>query len=698
MSITTADRARIIHALVHPRSIALVGASDNFAKLNGRPLKHLIEKGYKGAIYPINPKYQKIRHLTCYPSIADLPEAPDLAIIAVPASDVVASIEALGRRGGKAAVIFSSGFGEMGEEGRALQEKLLATARAHGVLICGPNCLGFCNAFDNVYATFSQYADGETGAGPIAFVTQSGAFGTAIAALVRQRGLGLGYFINTGNESDISFAELMEMVVADPRIRVVAGYLEGVRDGEALVRLAQRCQALGKPLVLTKVGRMASGARAAASHTGALAVDDAVLDAILRQYGVLRARNEEQMLDMLEALCQPRVASGPGLGIVTQSGGAGVMMADRAEEMGLTVPQVSAATQARLAAVMPAFGAAGNPVDVTGQFLAEPAILRDSVIRLLEDPDIHIAIVWLQLMHAHTETLVKVFADIAANTTKPVIVCWVAATPEAVRRLRDLGLIVYGAGERAVEGAAALYRFHTQRKAAAIAQEMADAPALAPGAQASVPATHMLQAAGIPMAPVALATTREEAIAHWRAFGKPVALKIESADILHKSDIGGVVLKLNDADAIGAAFASLMASARKAVPEARLDGVLVQAMSAGHIELVMGAQRHPVFGMVVMVGFGGVLVEVLKDVVFRKAPFDRDTGLEMLAELRASRMLDGVRGASAVDRGQIADMLSRLSHWAYAARGSLAELDLNPVLVGPDGPVAVDCVMIGDAS
>lgn len=695
---TTTDRARIIHALVHPRSIALIGASDNFAKLNGRPLKHLIEKGYKGAIYPVNPKYQKIRHLDCYASIAALPEAPDLAIVAVPASDVVASIEALGQRGGKAAVIFSSGFGEMGEEGRALQEKLLATARAHGLLICGPNCLGFCNAFDNVYATFSQYADGETGAGPIAFVTQSGAFGTAIAALVRQRGLGLGYFINTGNESDVSFAELMEMVVADPRIQVAAGYLEGVRDGEALVRLAQKCQALGKPLVLTKVGRMASGARAAASHTGALAVDDAVLDAILRQYGVLRARNEEQMLDMLEALCQPRAASGPGLGIVTQSGGAGVMMADRAEEMGLAVPQVSPQTQAKLAAVMPAFGAAGNPVDVTGQFLAEPAILRDSVIRLLEDPDIHIAIVWLQLMHAHTETLVKVFADIAANTTKPVIVCWVAAAPEAVRRLRDLDLIVYGAGERAVEGAAALYRFHTQRRVAPPAQAMADVPRLAGGAQPSVPATQLLQAAGIPMAPVALATTREEAVAHWRSFGKPVALKIESADILHKSDIGGVILKLNDADAIAAAFASLLDTARKAAPDARVDGVLVQAMSTGHIELVMGAQLHPVFGMIVMVGFGGILVEVLKDVVFRKAPFDRDTGLEMLAELRATKLLDGVRGAPAVDRGQIAEMLSRLSHWAFAARGSLTELDLNPVLVGPDGPVAVDCVMIGAGS
>lgn len=697
MTTSAQERAAIIHRLVHPASIAVIGASDNFGKLNGRPLKHLIEKGYKGRILPVNPKYAKIRHLDCYPSIAALPEAPDLAIVAVPASDVIAAIAALGKRGGKAAVIFSSGFGEMGDDGKALQARLLATAQQHGVLLVGPNCLGFCNAFDNVYATFSQYADGETGAGPIAFVTQSGAFGTAIAALVRQRGLGLGYFINTGNESDVAFAELMEMVVEDPRIKVAAGYLEGVRDGEALVTLARKCQALGKPLVLTKVGRMASGARAAASHTGALAVDDAVLDAILRQYGVLRARNEEQMLDMLEALCSDRPVTGPGLGIVTQSGGAGVMMADRAEEMGLSVPQVSAATEAKLAAVMPAFGAAGNPVDVTGQFLAEPAILRDSVIRLLEDPDIHVAIVWLQLMHAHTDTLVKVFADIQAKTTKPVFVCWVAASPEAVRRLRELGLIVFGAGERAVEGAAALYRqYRAQQKAASLPppHEASVAP-LASGPQASVAATHALDAAGIPMARVALANDADAAVAHWRGFAGQVALKIESPDILHKSDIGGVLLKLDDEAAIRRGYETLIANARKAEPKARLDGVLVQAMSAGHIELVMGVQRHPVFGMVVMVGFGGVLVEVLKDVVFRKAPFDVAMGLEMLAELRATRLLDGVRGQPAVDRRKIAEMLANLSAWAYAMRASLAELDLNPVLVGPAGPVAVDCVMIG---
>lgn len=700
MMFTPQERAEIVKRLISPRAVAVIGASSDLGKINGRPLKHLLDKGYAGRILPVNPKYGEIAGLTCYPSIASLPEAADLAIVAVPASEVLASIDALGARGIRAAVIFSSGFGEMGLDGQALEQALADKARACGVLLCGPNCLGFINAFDKVYATFSQYADGETGPGPIAFVTQSGAFGTAIAALVRQRGLGLGYFINTGNEVDLGFSELMGAVIEDPRIRVAAGYLEGMEDGAALVRLAQRCQALGKPLVLTKVGRMASGARAAASHTGALAVADDVFDAVIRQYGVLRARNEEQMLDMLEALCQPRVAEGFGLGIATQSGGAGVMMADRAEEVGLIVPELGPASQAGLAEVMPAFGAAGNPVDVTGQFIARPELLRESVITLLDDPGVHVAIVWLQLMTAHVDKLVRIFAEIQERTTKPFFVCWVAAPDEALQRLRALGLVVYTAGERAVEAAGALVRYHAARRrlGTPLSAPAIAAPALpeglADGVQHSVAACEWLRAAGIPMAPVALARDEEEAVALWRAAGGPVALKIESTDITHKTEIGGVLLKLDDEAEVRRGFATLMGRAAQALPAARLQGVLVQGMAQGRVELVVGVHRDPVFGMVVMVGLGGVLVEVLKDVAFRRAPFDADEAALMLRELRMGALLDGVRGQAPVDRGAIARMLAGLSRWAAAMSPVLSELDLNPVLVGDDGPVAVDCVMV----
>jgi acetate---CoA ligase (ADP-forming) len=691
-------RADAIHGLIHPRSIAIVGASAELSKINGRPLKFLLEKGYTGRILPVNPKYPQIAGLPCSPDIASLPEAADLAIVAVPAREVLASIDALGRRGVRAAVVFSSGFGETGPEGLQLEQAVVDCARRHGMVLCGPNCLGFVNAFDKVYATFSQYADGETGPGPIAFVTQSGAFGTAIAALARQRGLGLGYFINTGNQADLDFSELMDSVIDDPRIRVAAGYLEGLEDGAALIRLAQRCQALGKPLVLTKVGRMASGQRAAASHTGALAVADTVFDAVIRQYGVLRARNEEQMLDMLQALAQPRPARGSGLGIATQSGGAGVMMADRAEEVGLSMPELGEATRARLAEVMPAFGSAGNPVDVTGQFVARPELLTESVVALLRDPAVHIGIVWLQLMTAHVDTLVRIFCEIRDRSDKPFFVCWVAAPAEALRRLNAEGIVVFSAGERAVEAAAALARHGQFRRRSPVVVDpavLADLPdALQDGVQASVQATAWLRAAGVPMAPVALARDEDEAVALWRATGGAVALKIESPDITHKTEVGGVVLKLNDEAGVRAAHRDLLARASLAAPAARLDGVLVQRMSAGHLELVVGAQRDPVFGMVVMVGLGGVLVEVLKDVSFRHAPFDTDEALAMLAELRMGAVLDGVRGQPGVDRAQLAGLLSRLSHWVAAMQPWLAELDLNPVLVGASGPQGVDCVMV----
>jgi acyl-CoA synthetase (NDP forming) len=700
MTLSNLDRAEVVKRLISPRSIAVIGASADFGKINGRPLKHLLDKGYAGRILPVNPKYRQIGGLPCHPDIESLPEAADLAIVAVPAPDVLAAVEALGRRGIRAAVIFSSGFGEMGDAGRAMEETLAQRARECGVVLCGPNCLGFINAFDKVYATFSQYADGETGPGPIAFVTQSGAFGTAIAALVRQRGLGLGYFINTGNEADLGFSELMANVIEDPRIRVAAGYLEGLEDGASLVRLAQRCHELGKPLVLTKVGRMASGARAAASHTGALAVEDAVFDAVIRQYGVLRARNEEQMLDMLEALSQPRTAAGNGLGIATQSGGAGVMMADRAEEMGLAVPELAPATRSRLAEVMPAFGAMGNPVDVTGQFVARPELLRESVVALMDDPGVHVGIVWLQLMTAHVDTLVRIFGEIQARTGKPFFVCWVAAPQEALQRLRALGIVVYTAGERAVEAAAALARWTAfrQRAAGREALRSTTMPALATdlrdGVQPTVQATEWLRAAGVPMAPVALAHDEDQAVALWRAAGGPVALKIESPDITHKTEVGGVLLKLDDEAAVRRGFATLVQRAAAAEPAARLHGVVVQGMAQGHVELVVGVQRSPVFGMVVMVGIGGVLVEVLKDVAFRRAPFDEHEALQMLGELRMGALLDGVRGQSAVDRRAIAQMLADLSRWAAAMQERLAELDLNPVLVGPEGPVAVDCVMV----
>ncbi|MEK6593494.1 MAG: CoA-binding protein, partial [Pseudomonadota bacterium] len=453
-----------LQPLLNPRSIAILGASSDFTKVNGRTLKYLLEKGYAGKIFPVNPKYAAIGALKCYPDIAATPEPADLAIVALPARFVAGALRDLGLRGVKSAVVFSSGFAETGAAGRVLEDEVISAARAAGLRMCGPNCLGLINAFDQVMATFGQFADGATPAGPVGFVTQSGAFGTAIAALARRRGLGLGYFVNTGNEGDVNFVQVMRAVLEDRRIKVGAGYIEGLKDGPGLMELADHAMRLGKPLVLTKVGKTGAGARAAASHTGSLAGADHVFDGVIRGRGIMRARNEEHMLDMVEAFACCGLPAGNGLGIITQSGGAGVLMADRAEELGLKVPVLSASTQAALKQVIPGFGAAGNPVDVTGQFVAEPALLRDSVQIVLADPAVHVGIVWLQLMDAHVDTLIRIFRQIKAGVDKPFVVSWVAAPEGALLALREAGIAVLRGAEPAVDAAHALVRYAQSRR------------------------------------------------------------------------------------------------------------------------------------------------------------------------------------------------------------------------------------------
>ena len=690
-----------LEALLAPRSIALIGVSRDFNKLNGRPMKFLLEKGYAGTIYPVNPNYEEIAGLPCYPSVADVPGPVDLAVIAVAARSVLAEMDKLGAAGVPAAIVFGSGFGEMGEEGRRLERDVAEAARRNGVRLCGPNTLGLMNTFDSVYATFSQYGMGETRPGPVGFVTQSGAFGTAIAALARLRGLGLGYFVNTGNEVDVTFSDVMSQVLADPRIGVAAGYIEGLKDGPGFARVAADAMARGKPLAVTKVGRTASGARAASSHTGSLAGEDAVFDGLARQFGVCRARNEEHLLDIVEMFATTPLPAGPGIGIITQSGGAGVLMSDRAEELGLNVPRLSQGTVERLRGVLPAFGATGNPVDVTAQFIADPGVLRESVKIVLDDPNVHVAAIWLQLMDQFVEPLTRIFRELKESVQKPFVVSWVAAPEAGVRALRDLGICVLRGGEPTIDAIAALAGYREARdrwQADAPAREATALPAVAlPDVSGPVPtvaAAEMLAKAGVPLAPVRLCPDADAAVAAASEFGYPVAMKIESPDLPHKTEAGGVEIGLADAEAVRAAFDRIMSNARGYKADAQLSGAVVQKMAEGTVELVVGLRHDPVYGMVLMVGLGGVLVEVQRDVVFHRCPVTESQALAMLAQLRGAPLLDGVRGKPAVDRSSLARMIAAVSRLGAAAEGRIAEVDLNPVLAGPDGVVAVDWLMV----
>ncbi len=688
-----------LEKLLRPRSIAILGASADFNKIGGRPLKFLIEKGFPGRILPVNPRYETIGDLPCYPDIGAVPGPVDLAVVALAADLVIETVEALGAAGVPAAVVFSSGFGEMGPEGRVREATLLDTARKAGVRILGPNGLGHINAFDRVYGTFTQYAYGETPAGPAAFVTQSGAFGTAISALARSRGVGFGYFVNTGNECDLGFSEIMEAVLADDRVRVGAGYIEGLAEGTGLIQAAERARSLGKPIVLTKVGRTASGARAAASHTGSLAGEDAVFDGVVRQYGLLRARNEEHMLDLVEVLALTEPPAGRRVGIVTQSGGAGVLMADRAEELGLEVPQLGPETVSRLRDILPAFGAANNPVDVTAQFITEPEILRESVKALLDDPEIDIAVIWFQLMDQFVDELMEIFKDLKASTTKPIVACWVAGPADGIRRLRTLGYAVLRGAEPAIDAVEGLVR-HAEagRKITPPPPSSVELPPLPEegGIVSGAIAARLLRHCDVPLVETSFASDRAEAEAAAATLGYPVVMKIDSPDLPHKTEIDGVALGLGDATEVGAAYGDIMAAVGRHAPEARIDGVVIQEMLAGPVELVLGLKRDPIFGPVVMAGLGGIHVEILKDVVFRHAPIDEAGALEMLADLKVAAILDGVRGRPAVDKAALARLIAAVSRLGAALGNRLREFDLNPVFAGPEGAVAVDWLLVLD--
>jgi acetyltransferase len=690
-----------IHALLHPQSIAILGASADFEKLNGRTLKALIEKKYAGQIYPVNPKYTQIAELKCYSDVADLPFGIDLAIVAVPAKKVPSQLIALGKKGIKAAVVFSSGFSEVGGEGVDLEIQLKQSIKDSGVRVLGPNCLGLINAFENVMATFSQFSLGPTLPGPAAFVTQSGALGTATAGLARRRGLSFGYFVNTGNESDIHFVDIMKQIIVDPKIRVGAGYIEGLKDGQGLLDVAKTALDASKPLIITKVGRTRAGAKAIASHTGSLAGEDAVFDGVIRGAGIIRARSDEHLLDMVEVFSKATLPEGDGIGFITRSGGAGALMADRAEELGLNVVTLQADTVARLRKVVPVFGSTGNPVDITAQGLVDPSLMRESLKILLSDPKIDVAIAWLAFTEKEADVTVQCFIEAKNATTKPFIVSWVGIPEPALLKLREAGIPVLRGADPAVEAAAALVQYakahrHALADAAAV-KALRCPPSYLKSGVGIVPtlvAGEQLQLAGVKVVSAKLATSVESAIEIAREMGYPVALKIESSMIAHKTEVQGVKLGLKDAEAVRWAYQAITESVRRFKPDAPVDGMIVQPMIEGDVELVIGLQNDPVFGPVVMVGLGGIHIEILKDVVFRKAPVTEEQAGRMLDELKSTAMLNGVRGKSAVDRQALTQMISRLSCLGMLESGLIKEVDLNPVIAGPHGVTAVDWLIV----
>ncbi|MDQ8730999.1 acetate--CoA ligase family protein [Bradyrhizobium sp. LHD-71] len=685
-----------LDSLFRPKSIAVIGASGTATKIGGVPIAHLKRYGYRGEIYPINPQYESIQDLRAYKSVKDVGKEIDLAIVAVPAAVALQALTEAADAKVKSVVLFTSGFAEVGEAGAKAQQKIAELSRNSGMRILGPNCLGVMSGESAVYATFSPVAaTGIAKIGGIGLVSQSGAFGGFAYSLARERGLGLSHWVTTGNEADVELADCLDWLVDDAATKVILAYMEGCRDGAKLTRVLEKARAAKKPVVIVKVGRTELGAAAAASHTAALAGADAIYDAVFRQYGVWRAATIEEAFDVAYAVSVAGVARGKSIGMLTASGGAGVLMADAAASLGLDAKPMPDAAQRQILARV-AFASARNPVDVTGQITSDHELMPLAYRLMLEDGDYDSLVVFQSAagLSARGPELVQQAIDMRAKHPDRVIALSSLFTPELHHKLDEGRVLAFADPSRAVRAIAALASYATSNAAAkAQALPKVDLPR---GTVSEAGALASLKAAGIPVMPHRLARNAAEATAAAESFGYPVVAKIVSPDILHKTEIGGVILNLKSKDEVANAFDELMSRAKTSKPQARIEGVLIAPMVKGGVECILGVQRDPVFGPVVMFGLGGVLVEALRDVSFRLAPFDETEAHRMIDSIKARAVLDGWRGAPAADVDALADTLVALSRFAATAGDRLESVDINPFVVRAkgEGAIALDAVLV----
>ncbi len=691
----TFDAQRFIRDVFQPESFAILGASDDPTRIGGRPLAYTRER-FAGPIYPVNPTRDTVQGLPAFASIADIPGPVDFVLIAVPAARVEQAVRDCAAKGVRCCLIFSSGFAEVGDT--SAQSRLLDIARPAGLRILGPNCLGLFDAAQGFFPTFTATLDrGLPDGGHVGVVCQSGAYGSHIAYLNRLRGMGVGRMLTTGNESDISVAEGIHALAHDDATGCILAYAEGVRDGPAFREALEAARQNRKPVAIMKVGRSEIGAAAAASHTASLAGEDAVFDAILRQHGAFRARTTNDLIDIAVATRRRIYPVGRRLGIVTISGGAGVLMADAAADHGMEVPPMPPAAQNALKAALP-FANPVNPVDVTAQVFNDLPLIRTNMDLMLAQGGYDSIVAFFTSL-AGSPSLSGPLRDALAGSLREhpdaLIALSIIAPPEVVADYEDAGFIVYEDPSRAVAALAALSDFGSGFARSPMADTVpATMPPLPRGAMTEHDAKSVLASAGLPILQEVLAHDTAAAVAAADNMGYPVVLKVVSAQITHKTEIGGVALNLTDAAAVGEAAEGILSRAAVAHPEAVIDGLLVAPMAPSGVEMILGIQRDPVFGLVVMCGFGGIFAEVLSDVTFRAAPFGLEEAVRMIGELKGQAILDGVRGSPGGDRSALATALVDLSRFAAAHAADLETCDINPFVLHPQGGVALDAVIV----
>ncbi len=695
--------------LLAPRSIAVVGASPNRGNFAGRTLDNLA--GFRGPIHLVNARYDRIGDQPCFPSLSALPQPPDCVVVAIARDGVDGVIDDAIAADAGGVIVYASGFAETGKPERIEQQRrLTAKVAASRLRMIGPNCIGVVNVGLGMAASFMflpQFVPGTSRS--IGLVSQSGALGFALAQAAA-RGVAFSHVLTSGNSADVDVADEIAYLAEDPGCAAIACVFEGMPDPTRLFEAADIAWSAGKPLIMFKIAVGEQGAAAALSHTGSLAGSRAAYDAAFRRHGIIAVDSFEALIETASFFAKAPAPKAEGVAVIATSGGAAIIAADVAERHGVSLPQPHPATTAVLAAEIPEFGSARNPCDVTAQVLSNPDSLARCAGSLLQDPAYGILLYPVVYANETSAGRQPMFDRLAADAGKLVGLVWLSQWlegPGAATAEAHPNLVMFHSMDRAFATLAHWHRHARRRRDGANAETPIGVSAeirdrtraqLEAARQGGAVLTErqakaVLSAYGIPVVAERLATSREQAVAAAAALGHPVALKIESPDITHKTEVGGVMLGVPDAAAVAAGYDRILANAADHQPGARLTGVLVQPMAPVGVEMLVGARVDAQFGPLVVVGIGGVLVELLQDSALALAPVAPDEALAMIDSLRGARLLDGFRGARPVDRRMLAELVSRVSAFVADHHDLIVELDLNPVVCHPDGSVAVDALI-----
>jgi len=692
---------------MNPGSICIVGASGDASRIGGIALDHLSRFSFKGQVFPINPKYPELAGYRCYPDVESLPVAPDIAVLALAADEVMPMLERCHARGIPSAIIYASGYAEVGGQGIQRQQELIEFARRTGMLIAGPNCIGLANldtrAITSFAPTFRAFPPDER-CDEVSLVTQSGSMCSDLYVTGYMMNMRFRHFINTGNEACLDAADYLDYLADDPKTLAIAGYIEGLRDGDKFMAAATRLRRAGKPLAVLKAGESKRGGEITQSHTAALAGNHAVYRAAFRQLGVMQARHTVHLTDLVYlARFAGKRRVGPRVMVASVSGAMGIVTADLLSAQGLDMPALSEAGQKRLLDAVPGISMVGNPVDMTGQLFSRARLATEVFDTLLTDKVADVLLVFAT--GSLYERIAPELIEAAARTDCLVVVVATSGTAQTRQKLEDAGIPVFPDAARAsealgtvirwVHGKEGAERWNRLREAARRESPNADAAPL-PVRADEHQLKQWLANFGVPVGAARVVRDAQSAEAAAREMPGMLALKILSPDIAHKTEVGGVCLNLDGPAATAKAARDMLAAVKSAAPQAELRGMLLQPMEQGVCELIVGVTRDPVFGLVMTVGLGGVMTELFQDVSHRLLPVDAVMAREMLQELRSLPLMQGFRGKPVADVGAAIEAIVAVSDAAQALGSSLEELEINPLLVKPlgQGAIALDALVL----